>query len=240
MSLYVGTSGWAYAAWKPVFYPAKLPQKKFLEHYATRLNTVEVNYSFRRMISEKTIESWKAETPTGFRFSVKAHQAITHIRKLKNAEEIVKRFLSSIEPLAAAGKLGPVLLQLPPTFKADAALLDDFLGTLPKSFALRTSLEFRHPSWFTDQIFAVLERHNCGLCLAESEERSTPEVRTADFYYYRFRKSDYPAETRSELADKIAAKIGEGRDVFAYFKHEERPESPLWAEEMLAGLKEAA
>src|SRR5512142_3046857 len=96
----LGTSGWAYASWKPSFYPEKLAQKKFLSHYATRLNVVEVNYSFRHMIAEKTLANWIAETPAGFAFSVKAHQAITHIRRLKDTDEILARFLASIEPLA--------------------------------------------------------------------------------------------------------------------------------------------
>src|SRR5512142_3015177 len=130
--LHVGTSGWAYPAWKPVFYPEKLAQKKFLQHYSSRLNAVEVNYSFRHLIAEKTLANWIAATPPGFAFCVKAHQAITHIRRLKNAEDMLQRFLASIEPLAAAGKLGPVLFQLPPNMKCDAPLLDAFLAQLPR------------------------------------------------------------------------------------------------------------
>ncbi len=182
--IHVGTSGWAYAAWKPVFYPAKLPQKKFLEHYATRLNAVEVNFSFRQMIGETTLQNWIAATPAGFVFCVKAHQGITHIRRLKNVEEILPRFLQSIQPLASAGKLGAVLFQLPPNLKSDPTLLDTFLGQLPHAGGrptLRAAFEFRHESWFHDDVFAVLRAHNVALCLAESDELAAPDITTAEY-----------------------------------------------------------
>ena len=131
MSVYVGTSGWAYKAWQPQFFPPKLPQKQFLHYYATQLNTVEVNYTFRHLLSEKTIQSWLAETPERFRFVVKAHQSITHFRRLNAAEEPLQRFLSSIQPLASARRLGPVLFQLPEAVKGDAELLDAFLAAVP-------------------------------------------------------------------------------------------------------------
>ncbi|TAL07800.1 MAG: DUF72 domain-containing protein, partial [Nitrospirae bacterium] len=126
--LYAGTSGWAYPGWKPKFYPAKTPAKKFLEVYATRLNSVEVNYTFRRYPSEKLLAGWIAATPAAFRFSVKANQLITHIKRLRDARELTQRFLSSLQLLVEAGKLGVVLYQLPPFLKADAALLSDFLA----------------------------------------------------------------------------------------------------------------
>ena len=131
--IYVGTSGWAYKAWQPEFFPPKLPQKQFLRHYATQLNAVEVNYTFRHLLSERTIANWLEETPASFRFAIKAHQSITHLRRLTNAEDALQRFLSSIQPMAAAGRLGPVLFQLPPIFKADAERLDSFLAMLPRS-----------------------------------------------------------------------------------------------------------
>jgi uncharacterized protein YecE (DUF72 family) len=236
--LHVGTSGWAYPAWKPTFYPDKLAQKKFLQHYATRLNAVEVNYSFRHIIAEKTLQNWIAETPPGFMFCVKAHQAITHIRRLKNVDEILQRFLGSIEPLAAAGKLGPALFQLPPNLKCDAALLDDFLAHLPRT--LRAAFEFRHQSWFDDEVFRVLSQHGAALCLAESESLTAPIVLTAPFSYYRFRKPEYSAEERRDIAERLAKGTKAGRDVFAFFKHEERPESALYAEELLKSAQAAA
>src|ERR1700716_2481300 len=126
--LFAGTSGWAYPSWKPDFYPAKLAQKKFLGHYATQLNTVEVNFTFRQLVKETTLNNWIAETQENFRFGVKANQMLTHIKRLQGVEDFLPRFLASIDPLARAGKLGPVLFQLPPNMKLDAPLLRDFLS----------------------------------------------------------------------------------------------------------------
>jgi uncharacterized protein YecE (DUF72 family) len=229
--LYVGTSGWAYAGWKPDFYPAKLPQKKFLQHYSTQLNTVEVNFTFRQLVKETTIQKWIAETPPGFRFGIKAHQVITHIKRLKETADFVPRFLSTIEPLAQAGKLGPVLFQLPPNLKADAKLLEDFLLSLPR--AVQAAFEFRNPSWFNDEIFGLLKANNRALCIAETEERVTPDVVTADFSYYRYRKPSYTADERRVMVDRIREHLGEARNVFAYFKHEDTPEGALYAVEIL-------
>src|SRR5436189_4954392 len=153
--LFAGTSGWAYPSWRPDFYPEKLAQKKFLGYYATRLNTVEVNFTFRQLVKETTIQNWMQETPPHFRFGVKAHQVITHIKRLKGTEDFVPRFLATIEPLAAAGKLGPVLFQLPPNLKADTKLLEEFLPALPRP--VQAAFEFRHPSWFNDEIFTLLK-----------------------------------------------------------------------------------
>jgi len=229
--LYVGTSGWAYPSWKPDFYPAKLAQAKFLQHYATQLNTVEVNFTFRQLVKETTTAKWIAETPPEFRFGIKAHQVITHIKRLKGTADFVPRFLSTIEPLAQAGKLGPVLFQLPPNLKADVTLLQEFLPALPR--AVHAAFEFRHPSWFTDEIFGLLKSNNRALCVAETEERTTPDVVTADFCYYRYRKPSYTPDERRAMVDRIRQHLEEGRDVFAYFKHEETPEGALYAVEIL-------
>jgi uncharacterized protein YecE (DUF72 family) len=232
--LYAGTSGWAYPSWKPDFYPAKLPQKNFLQHYATQLNTVEVNFTFRQLVKETTIQKWIAETPAHFRFGIKAHQVITHIKRLKNTEDFVPRFFSTIEGLARAEKLGPVLFQLPPNLKADVALLEGFLATLPR--AVPSAFEFRHTSWFGDEVFALLKKHNRALCVAETEERVTPDVVTADFCYYRYRKPTYTPEERRVMVERIREHLGQGRDVFAYFKHEETPEGAISAVELLRGV----
>jgi uncharacterized protein YecE (DUF72 family) len=229
--LYVGTSGWAYPSWKPDFYPAKLAQTRFLQHYATQLNTVEVNFTFRQLVKETTIQKWIAGTPPGFRFGIKAHQVITHIKRLKGTADFVPRFLSTIEPLAQAGKLGPVLFQLPPNLKADAKLLEEFLPDLPR--AVQAAFEFRHPSWFTDEIFDLLKSKNRALCVAETEERVTPDIVTADFCYYRYRKPSYTPDERRVMVDRMREHLGQGRDVFAYFKHEETPEGALYAAEIL-------
>lgn len=238
MPLHVGTSGWAYPAWKPVFYPDKLAQKKFLQYYSTRLNAVEVNYSFRQFIKESTLQNWIADTPDGFKFCVKAHQTITHIRRLKNAGEPLIRFLDSIQPLAAAGKLGPALFQLPPNLKCDTTLLDEFCAKLPRNF--QAAFEFRHESWFVDEVFRVLSQHDAAMCFAESDEMQTPIVLTAKFSYYRLRRSDYSTETRRDIAERLARGIQAGRSIFAFFKHEERPESALYSEELLNNAKAAA
>jgi uncharacterized protein YecE (DUF72 family) len=229
--LFAGTSGWAYPTWKPDFYPEKLAQKKFLGYYATRLNTVEVNFTFRQLVKETTIQNWLAETPAHFRLGVKAHQVITHIKRLKGTEEFLPRFLATIEPLAAAGKLGPVLFQLPPNLKADSALLKDFLALLPR--AVPTAFEFRHDSWFSDSTWELLKSANAGLCVAETETRTTPDVVTAAFAYYRFRKPTYTGDERHSMVDRMRQHIAEGRNVFAYFKHEETPQGALYAVEVL-------
>jgi uncharacterized protein YecE (DUF72 family) len=229
--LFVGTSGWAYPSWKPDFYPAKLAQKKFLTHYATQLNTVEVNFTFRQLVKETTIQNWINETPAHFRFGIKAHQVITHIKRLKGTEDFVPRFLVTIEPLASAGKLGPVLFQLPPNLKADAALLEDFLALLPRT--LPATFEFRHESWFTHSTWELLKSRGAALCVAETEDRTTPDVVTAAFVYYRFRKPSYTPDERGAMVARIGEHLAAGRDVFAYFKHEETPEGALYAVDLL-------
>jgi len=229
--LFAGTSGWAYPSWKPDFYPAKLAQKKFLSHYATQLNTVEVNFTFRQLVKETTIQNWIHETPPHFRLGIKAHQVITHIKRLKGTEDFVPRFLATIEPLAAAGKLGPVLFQLPPNLKADAGLLKDFLALLPR--ALPAAVEFRNDSWFTEATWELLKSHGTALCVAEAEERTTPDVVTGAFIYYRFRKPSYTGEERRSMVERIREHLAAGRDVFAYFKHEETPEGALYAVSLL-------
>jgi len=229
--LFVGTSGWAYPSWKPDFYPEKLAQKKFLGYYTTRLNTVEVNFTFRQLVKETTIQKWLQESPADFRFGVKAHQVITHIKRLKGTEDFVPRFLATIEPLAAAGRLGPVLFQLPPNLKADSILLKDFLAILPRS--VPTAFEFRHESWFSDATWDLLKSANAGLCVAETETRTTPYVVTAGFAYYRFRKPTYTSDERRAMVDRMRQHLAEGRNVFAYFKHEETPQGALYAVEVL-------
>jgi uncharacterized protein YecE (DUF72 family) len=229
--LFAGTSGWAYPSWKPEFYPAKLAQKKFLGCYATQLNTVEVNFTFRQLVKESTIQNWIQETPTNFRFGIKAHQVITHIKRLKGTQDFVPRFLSTIEPLASAGKLGPVLFQLPPNLKAETAVLKDFLTLLPRTMS--AAFEFRNESWWNDDTWEALRSHGAALCIAETEERTTPDVTTAGFAYYRFRKPTYTSEERAAMTARIEEHLAAGRDVFAYFKHEETPQGALYAVEVL-------
>jgi uncharacterized protein YecE (DUF72 family) len=232
--LFSGTSGWAYSSWKPDFYPAKLAQKKFLSYYATQLNTVEVNFTFRQLVKESTVENWIQETPANFRFGVKAHQVVTHIKRLKGVEDFVPRFLATIAPLASAGKLGPVLFQLPPNLKADLPLLRDFLALLPRT--LPAAFEFRHESWFGESTWEALRSRAVALCVAETEERTTPDVVTGAFAYYRFRKPTYTEDERRAMVTHIQEHLAAGRDVFAYFKHEETPQGALYAVDLLRGF----
>jgi uncharacterized protein YecE (DUF72 family) len=226
-----GTSGWAYATWKPKFYPAKLASANFLGYYATRLNSVEVNYTFRSQVTKTLLADWIAATPANFKFAIKAHQSITHIKRLRSTAAQISKFLKSLEPMRDAGKLGPVLFQLPPNFKCDLGRLDGFLEKLPRH--TRAAMEFRHPSWFVDDVYERLGRANVALCEAESEKIKTPEIATADFRYFRMRKPKYSASARKAVAKKVTEAARNG-DVFVYFKHEDSPEGALYAERLLS------
>lgn len=228
---FAGTSGWAYPSWKPAFYPEKLAQTKFLTYYSTQLNTVEVNFTFRQLLKESTVQKWLNETPEHFRFGIKAHQVITHIKRLKGADEFVKRFMGTIEPLERAGKLGPILFQLPPNLRCDIPLLKDFLPCLPRG--ARFAFEFRHPSWFADEVWEALQERNVALCVAETEERVTPDVTTSDYAYYRYRKPEYTPEERDVMLNASRGHLASGRDVYSYFKHEETPHGALYAVDVL-------
>jgi len=233
--LFAGTSGFAYAGWKPRFYPEKLPSKKFLQHYSSRLNAVEINYTFRRLPAASTLAGWVGQTGPDFVFAPKANQRITHFQKLKDAGESTALFLKSIDPLRTSRRLGPILFQLPPVMKLDRTLLEEFLTQLPGD--LRYTFEFRHASWLVEATYQLLADHKIALCAAESEKLETPQVVTADFAYYRLRKPDYSAEDRRQIAASADRMLASGKDVFLFFKHEDTPEGALYAEEILAGAK---
>src|SRR5690348_15148712 len=231
--LFAGTSGWAYPSWKPDFYPAKLPSAKFLNHYASRLNTVEVNYTFRRFPTEKLLRGWIENTPAALQFAIKANQKITHVARLHDVAEFTSDFLRALQPLDEGKRLGPVLFQLPPFLKCDVVLLKDFLSLLPRS--LRTAFEFRHLSWFSEDVYAALREANAALCNAESEKLETPDVQTANFAYLRLRKAEYSAKERAALQERIAT-LSEKGDVYVYFKHEDTPEGAVHAESLLSAM----
>jgi len=235
-TLYAGTSGFAYAAWKPAFYPPKLPANQFLKHYAERLNCVEINYTFRRLPSASTLEAWVKQTHAGFVFAVKANMRITHILRLQNAEQATEIFLKAIDPLRTSRRLGPILFQLPPHLKCDLELLRNYLELLPKD--LRYAFEFRHVSWLVDNVYQELRSRNVALCVAESEKLEVPEVITADFVYYRLRKPDYTDQDVQGLAERAKELLASGRDLYLMFKHEETPEGALNAARVieLAGV----
>lgn len=227
--LFVGTSGWAYPTWKPAFYPANIPARSFLNYYASQLTAVEVNYTFRTLPSAPQLESWLAATPPGFRFSFKAPQRITHFARLRDCDPLVESFLASIAPARTAGKLGPLLFQLPPNFAADRDLLARFLSipALRAKSAPMLAFEFRHPSWFTDDIFALLREHNAALCVAESDDLVTPDVRTAAHRCYRLRRSGgYTEPELDAFAHRFSALARED-EVFVFLKHEDEPTGAL-------------
>jgi len=235
--IFIGCSGWAYPSWKPEFYPPSVPAKKFLEYYATRLNSVEVNYTFRSLPSEATVQSWLAATGDDFRFSFKAPQRITHILRLQNCREALDRFANSIASVSRAGRLGVILFQLPPNMKADAERLADFLKDA-QQIGFRISFEFRHESWFAKPTYALLREHSAALCIAESDELSTPAEITAPFKTYRLRKTDYSAIDLAAIRENLKLQARQG-DVFAHFKHEDEPTGALRAVEVREGLRSA-
>jgi len=235
--VFVGCSGWAYPTWKPAFYPEKLASKKFLEYYATRLNSVEVNYTFRSFPRRTAIDSWLAQTGEDFRFSFKAPQRITHFQRLQDSGPTLEAFAGALQPVSDAGRLGLVLFQLPPNFKADEGRLAQFLADA-KACRFRMAFEFRHVSWFDPAIYKLLERHEAALCVAESDELATPDLATAPFSCYRRRKTEYSKEQLAEITAGLEQRAAKG-DVFAYFKHEEEPTGALWAASVLAAVRSA-
>jgi len=227
--LYVGTSGYNFPEWKGSFYPPKLPRAKWLEFYAQQLGTVEINYSFYRMPNAKTIAGWDAATPSDFVFVLKAPQRITHFARLKNIDDPLRYFVETVRKLHA--KLGPVLFQLPPNFKKDVDLLGGLLTQFPTD--ARAACEFRHASWWSDDVYDVLRSTNTALCVADTEEGTTPLEATANFGYVRLRDEGYTSDALRAWVKKIQA-LGNTRawtDAFIFFKHEEKGIGPKLAQE---------
>ncbi len=233
---WVGTSGFQYPEWKGKFYPEDLPASKMLGYYAEHFRTTEVNYSFRRIPSEKAIENWSKSTPDGFRFSFKAPQKVTHFAKLRDCEEVVNVFFEALAPMGE--KLGSVLFQLPPSFKKDIGVLREFLSILPGK--MRPAFEFRHESWFGEEIFDALNEANAALCVAEDEDLSTPFVATANFGYLRPRREDYTKQDIGKWAKSIEAQREKWSDAYIYFKHEEQCVGPKYAVQMQGLLAKSA
>src|SRR5437660_8698723 len=190
--LLVGTSGYSYKQWKGSFYPEKLTDREMLGFYAGQFKTVEINHSFYRMPTENLLLQWAQSVPKGFKFALKANQRITHIKRLRDCEDTLKRFLEVASVLSDGDHLGPVLVQLPPNFKFDQPLLEDFLALRPPAFAF--AFEVRHPSWYTEETYAVLRQHGTALCLAETEKQTPPDVLTANFTYARLRLENYTSK----------------------------------------------
>ena len=227
MTVWIGTSGWQYRDWRGRFYEPRLPLRSWLEFYASRFETVESNNAFYRLPERHTFEDWAARTPPGFIVTVKVSRYLTHILRLREPEEPVERFVDRVTGLG--GKLGPVLLQLPPQLTCDAARLDHALGRFPPE--MRVAVEFRHSSWFTGDIRRLLERHRAALCLADRRGVLTPLWRTADWTYLRFhqgRARPRPSYGRAALASwaqRLAADWSDA-DAFVFFNNDHRACAP--------------
>lgn len=235
--IWIGTSGFQYPEWKGTFYPEDLSAKKMLGYYAGHFPTTEVNYSFYRIPSVKTLSGWAAETPADFRFSLKAPQQMTHVKRLRDCRDVLERFWDAARNLRE--KLGAILFQLPPYFRKDIAVLKDFLGGLPPE--MQSAFEFRHDSWFDDEVFAALRANKAALCIAESEKLATPVVATAEHGYFRLRDSGYTVGDISRWANVIQSHQKQPKDIYVYFKHEESGVGPKFAKQMLEipGIKSA-
>lgn len=227
MRVAVGTSGYAYKEWKGSFYPADLKADEMLRFYGTQFRTVEINNTFYRMPSEKLLLGWSQQVPDGFTFVLKASQRITHQKRLKDANEEVGYFLRTASVLGE--KLGPTLFQLPPNFKKDLARLKDFLALLPRRW--RAALEFRHASWYDDEVYEALRAHNAALCAADTDEEDAKLVATADWGYLRLRRVAYDEAQLRSWAERIGQQSW--ADAFVYFKHEDEATGPKLAAQFI-------
>jgi uncharacterized protein YecE (DUF72 family) len=228
MKLWIGTSGFQYSEWKGNFYPEDLPTAKMLPFYAERFATTEINYTFHRIPAQKTIENWKTQTPEEFRFALKAPQKITHWSKLRDCSDTLEYFCKVITGLG--DRLGPVLFQLPPAFKKDVDVLSSFLREFPD---MRGAFEFRHESWFDDEIFELLKSRNIALCIADTDTIATPKKTTSDYGYLRLRREDYEALDIERWTDFVRDQKPTWNDAFVYFKHEESGIGPKLARQMI-------
>jgi uncharacterized protein YecE (DUF72 family) len=237
MRIAVGTSGYAYKEWKGTFYPDDLPADGMLRYYGERFGTVEINNTFYRMPSEKILLAWAGEVPDRFRFVLKASQKITHFKRLKDVGSEVEYFLRVANVLGP--KLGPTLFQLPPNLKKDLPRLTDFLALVPRTW--RAAFEFRHPSWFEDDVYAALKDHNAAMCVADAdpaeegkEALEVPFVATADWGYLRLRRAGYARPDLAAWAGKVTSQSW--TDAFVFFKHEDAGAGPKLAAEFTALL----
>jgi uncharacterized protein YecE (DUF72 family) len=228
MNFYVGTSGYSYKEWKGTFYPEDMPEKQMLRYYGERFRSVEINNTFYRMPKASVLEGWAAEVPADFKFVLKASQRITHMQRLKDAGDSVSYLLKVA--VALKERLGPLLFQLPPFLRNDFPRLRDFMALLPND--PRVAIEFRHESWFNDEVFTLLRERNASLCIAEAEEGvDVPFVSTADWGYLRLRRPDYTDETLKAHIDQIRQQGW--KDAFIFFKHEDEGKGPQMAKRFL-------
>ncbi|MFQ5663052.1 MAG: DUF72 domain-containing protein [Terriglobia bacterium] len=229
----VGTSGWHYPHWRGPFYPERFPADEMLDFYCKRLHTVEINNSFYHLPAKETFRRWRAQTPEGFLFAVKASRYITHMKKLKDSKPALRRFLSHAQALAP--KLGPILFQLPPRWGRDAGRLKEFLQSLPKKHGSasltpsRYAFEFRDPAWFHPEVYALLEKHNAAFCVFDLGGQASPRLATADFAYLRLHgpsaqkyQGRYTRRQLRSWLDTIRQWQRAGaRDVYVYFDNDQ-------------------
>ena len=228
--VFVGTSGYNYPEWRGSFYPDKLATNKMLAYYAERFRTVEINYTFYRMPTEKLLAGWASGTPDGFTFTLKAPRRITHDSKLQRCEDVVQAFCRTAKTLGP--KLAVLLFQLPPNFKKEIDILRTFLELLPEG--TRAAFEFRHASWLDADTFDALRARNLALCIADSEKMHTPAEATADYAYFRLRDEGYQQADIETWARTIRG--FPPQDAFVYFKHEEQGLGPEFAQRLITAL----
>ena len=232
MNLNVGTSGFSYKEWKGPFYPEKLPNKDMLAYYSGQLPAVEINNTFYRLPKREVIENWAAQVPKGFRFSIKASRRITHFRRLKDTNEVLDYLIEATSRLG--DRLGVILFQLPPNFKKDIDRLGTFLETLPQD--VRAAFEFRHDTWFDDEVYEALRAHGAALVTADTNEKDADIVSTAPFGYLRLRKDGYSDKKIAAWAKKVAKQNWD--DAFVFFKHEDAGGGPKMAKKFLQAAPE--
>jgi len=217
----IGTSGWVYRHWQGLFYPANLPQKQWFAYYARSFDTVEINSTFYHLQNASVFEHWRQQAPGGFLYSIKASRIITHNQRLEGCQDTLETFLSRASLLGET--LGPVLFQLPPSFSLDLGRLESFFALLPKGFSY--AMEFRNPTWLTEEVFAFLERFGVALCIHDIPPLQVPLRITTKFVYLRFHgdvdhAGDYPFETLALWAERMKAWQRQGLAVFAYFNND--------------------
>jgi uncharacterized protein YecE (DUF72 family) len=230
VTAFVGTSGFAYPQWKGVFYPPGLSSKRMLAHYAERLPSVEINYTFRREPSPATVAAWREAAPETFRFAIKAHMRITHFWPLDPPDDALGSFVTPLEPLQ--DRVGCVLFQCPPRFTLDADRLRRFLDRLPGW--VRPAFEFRHPSW--DAARSIVAERGGAWVVTETEDEAAQELPAGGFAYVRLRRTDYDEERLRGWAERLRPALDRG-DVFAFFKHEGGDQGPAWAASLLELLR---
>ncbi len=228
----VGTSGYNYPEWRGHFYPEKLPAKNMLGFYAERFSTVEINYTFYRTPTDTLLAGWAAATPDDFVFTLKAPRRITHDRRLRDVDEPLRAFCDAASALRT--KLGPLFFQLPPNFKKDTDRLSGLLSMLPPG--ARCAFEFRHASWFADDVYALLRSRDAALCIADTEDGTTPDIATASWGYLRLRDADYSDQEMDGWVETITHHGWP--DAYVYLKHEETASGPALAQRLMTTLSQ--